>query len=205
MEVVAVWGEPENAEHTRNYAKLGAIPRIVDDPAALLGMIDAAVIVHQHAQYHIDAARPFVEARIPTFVDKPFCYRTDRGRELLELARTIGTPVTSLSMVGYGPEVEDMAVQVRALEDVSHALIMGQTDIHSIHGGVFYYGIHTLERLFGVFGDDVEAVRATRHHDNTTVQLRYRTGILATMVLPPRCSLERATGDVCIRWKDGTD
>ena len=183
VEVVAVWGEPENIAYTRQYAQAGAIPRLVDDPSDLLDMVDAAVIVHQHAQYHVAAARPFVDAGIPTFVDKPFCYRVPEGRDLLELARYRGTPVTSFSMVGFGPEVDDMAAQVRALAPVSHAVIAGRSDIHSPHGGVFFYGIHVLERLFGVFGDDVETVRATRHRDQTTVHLCYRTGMLATMLL----------------------
>ena len=41
----------------------------------MLGKIDALIVDHRHAKFHLEAATPFVKAGIPTFVDKPFCYR----------------------------------------------------------------------------------------------------------------------------------
>ena len=184
IEVVAVWGETD--EFAKNAAEKGSIPRIVKKQEELMGMIDALIVDHRHAKYHVAAARPFVEAGIPTFIDKPFCYRVAEGRELLELAEKRNTPITCLSSAAYGPGVDDMAAQVKELEDVGSIVITGPASINSKYGGIFFYEIHTVEQLFKLFGDDAEAVRATRHGPHTTFQIKFTSGLLATIILARR-------------------
>ena len=181
-EVVAVWGETD--EFARNAAEKGSIPKIVKKQSELMGQIDALIIDHRHAKYHVDAAVPFVEAGIPTFVDKPFCYRVREGLRLIEIAEKKGTPITSLSSVGYGPPVDDMAAQVAALDpdDIRSVVVTGPSDITSKYGGIFFYAIHTVEKLFKIFGDDVEAVRATRNAGRFTFQFKYASGQIVTYV-----------------------
>jgi predicted dehydrogenase len=70
---------------------------MVKDPADLMGKIDALIVDHHHAKYHLEATAPFIKARIPTFIDKPFCYRVEEGRKFLAQARERSTPVTSYS------------------------------------------------------------------------------------------------------------
>lgn len=37
------------------------------------GKIDAPLVDHRHAKYHLEAATPFVKSGIPTFIAIPFC------------------------------------------------------------------------------------------------------------------------------------
>jgi predicted dehydrogenase len=181
VEVVAVWGETE--EFAQTAAQKGSIPRIVQDQLELLDLVDAVIIDHRHPKYHAAAAIPFLEAGIPTFIDKPFTYRSQEARNILDLAEKKGTPITCLSSIGFGPGVEDMKKQLENLGDISSIIITGPADISSKYGGIFFYGIHMLERLFKLFGDDIESVRATRHGPITTFQYKFRTGHLATAIL----------------------
>ena len=180
VEVVAIWGETD--EFAKISAEKGSIPKIVKKQEELLGLIDALIIDHRHPKYHAAAAVPFVEAGIPTFVDKPFCYRVEEGRALLELAEKRRTPITSLSSVGYGPEVDDLAGQIPALDQIISVVVTGPSDIKSKYGGIFFYGIHTVERLFKLFGDEVESVRATRNGPRCTFEFKFANGNLATYV-----------------------
>jgi predicted dehydrogenase len=182
VEVVAVWGETD--EFARNAAEKGSIPKIVKQQSELMGQIDALMIDHRHARYHVDAAIPFVEAGIPTFVDKPFCYRVRNGLKLIEIAEAKGTPITSLSGVGYGPEVDDLVAQVASIDpaDIHSVVVTGPSDITSKYGGIFFYAIHTVERMMKVFGSDVEAARATRNAGRFTFQFKYAGGQIVTYV-----------------------
>jgi predicted dehydrogenase len=180
VEVVAIWGETD--EFAKISAEKGSIPKIVKRQEELMGMIDALIIDHRHAKYHVESAIPFIKAGIPTFVDKPFSYRVANGRELLELAEKYKTPITCLSSAVYGPLVDDMAAQLAELEDIVSVVITGPSDINSKYGGIFFYGIHTVERLFKLFGDDVEAVRATRNGPRYTFQFKYQSGLIATYI-----------------------
>jgi predicted dehydrogenase len=82
-EIKYVWGETD--EFARNVAAKGNIPNIAKDPKEMLGKIDALIVDHRHAKYHLEAATPFIKEGIPTFVDKPFCYRAEEGKEFLVL------------------------------------------------------------------------------------------------------------------------
>ena len=181
VEVVALWGETD--EFAGNAAEKGSIPKIVKKQGELMGIIDALIVDHRHAKYHVEAAMPFVEAGIPTFIDKPFSYRVAQGRELLELAEKHNTPVTCLSSAAFGPGMDDLAAQAKEIEKPGPIVVIGPASINSKYGGIFFYGVHTVERLFKVFGGDAEAVRATRHGAHTTFQFEFTSGKLATFLL----------------------
>ena len=78
VEVKYVWGETE--AFARNAMEKGSIPNMVKDPLEMMGKIDALIVDHRHPKYHLEAATPFVKAGIPTFIDKPFCYRVEEGK-----------------------------------------------------------------------------------------------------------------------------
>lgn len=181
VEVVAVWGETD--EFAKRAAERGSIPMIVKEQKELLGMIDALIIDHRHAKYHADAAVPFIEAGVPTFVDKPFTYRVQEAQHLLDLAKKHKTPITCLSGLGIGPGVDDMAAQVAEMKEIGPIFVTGPADVDSKYGGIFFYAVHFVERMFKVFGDDVISVRATRHGSHTGFQYKYSSGYLATAFL----------------------
>jgi hypothetical protein len=181
VEVVAVWGETD--EFATNAATKGSIPRIVKEQRELLGAVDAVIIDHRHPKYHAAAAIPFLEAGVPTFIDKPFTYRTQEAQFVLGLAEKHGTPITCLSTAAFGPGIDDVRKQVEEIGEIISAITTGPAQIDSKYGGIFFYGIHLVERLFKIFGDDISAVRATRHGPKTTFQFKFSSGQLATSIL----------------------
>ena len=84
VEVTHVWGETE--EFAKNAMEKGHIPTMVKDAKEMLSKIDALIVDHRHGKFHLEAAIPFIKAGIPTFIDKPFCYRLEEGKEFLALA-----------------------------------------------------------------------------------------------------------------------
>ncbi|MBS1812320.1 MAG: Gfo/Idh/MocA family oxidoreductase [Acidobacteria bacterium] len=180
-EVVGVWGE--TAEFAKNAAEKGHIPLIVKDPAEFKGKIDALIVDHRHAKYHLDAARPFVEAGIPTFIDKPFCYRVSEGRAFLAMARAKKTPVSSFSTVARGEVVNDLKAQVKALTGIQHVISCGHCDVDSPYGGVFFYGIHQVQKLMEIFGENVVKTRVARKDADASATLVFASGLQATLVL----------------------
>lgn len=176
--VVAIWGE------TRAFAKAtadaGKIPKIVRRPEDMIGMIDGVMVDHRHAKYHIPAVIPFIEARIPAFVDKPFSYRVSEGWKLLQLAKRKRVPVTSYSSL---PEArwftQDFRKQVRAAGKIEMVYSTGPCDIKSRWGGVFFYAIHQVEavvRMFGLGIENVEVIKASRGNPCAVAVLTYRNG-----------------------------
>jgi hypothetical protein len=180
FEVLYVWGETE--EFARTAMREGNIPEMVQDPLSMLGKIDALIVDHRHAKYHLQAAEPFVKAGIPTFIDKPFCYRVAEGKEFLAMARRLKTPVTSYSSQAQSKATYDIRDQVTSIGDFSHIISYGPADFDSVYGGIFFYGIHTVQPLLMIFGEDVRKVRVTRSVKSATASMAFNNGRLATLV-----------------------
>jgi predicted dehydrogenase len=180
-EVKYVWGESD--EFARNAAEKGNIPNIVKDPREMLGDIDALIVDHRHAQYHLEAATPFIKEGIPTFIDKPFCYRAAEGKEFLELAREHGTPVTSYSTIAHSASTYDIKMQAESMGKINQVVRSGPVELDSKYGGIFFYGVHIVQPLIYMFGEDIERVRVTRKGQNGSANLVYKNGLFATLIL----------------------
>lgn len=175
-----VWGETDT--FAQKAAEGGHIPNIVKDPSEMLGKIDALIVDHRHAQYHLAAATPFVKAGIPTFIDKPFCYRVEEGKAFLELARAHKTPVTSFSTVAHTAATYDIKQQVSEMKDINHVICHGPVDLGSPYGGIFFYGIHLVQPLMFVFGDEIARVKITRDGIKGSAALVFKNGLYATLI-----------------------
>ncbi len=176
-----VWGE--SREFAEAAAQKGQIPNIVEQTTDMLGKIDALIVDHRHARYHLPAALPFIEAGIPSFIDKPFCYRSSEGRAFLAAARKAGTPVTSFSVVPHQQSFVNFTAQLADLGDIKAFTSYGPSDLESPYGGIFFYGIHQVEYVLQACGYDVDSALLTRHGDNGTAQLFYANGTVATLNL----------------------
>ncbi len=178
-EVKYVWGETD--AFAKRAAEKGSIPNIVKDPAEMMGKIDALIVDHRHAKYHLEAALPFVKEGIPTFVDKPFCYRVDEGKEFLRIAREKGTPVTSFSSIAQSEETFDIIRQLKDIKDIKHVYRHGPAEVDSKYGGIFFYGVHVIQPLMYMFGDDIDRVRMTLHGDDAFADVVFKSGLFASL------------------------
>ncbi len=180
VSVKYVWGETE--AFAKKAMEKGKIPNSVKDPREMLGEIDALIVDHRHGKFHLPAARPFIEAGIPTFIDKPFCYRLDQGKEFLALARKLGTPVTSYSAIAHSHATFEMKRELEKMGTIGQVVRYGPLDMHSKYGGVFFYGAHLIQPLMYIFGDDVERVRINKNGENSGANLVFCNGMMASLV-----------------------
>jgi predicted dehydrogenase len=147
----------------------------------------------------LKAARPFVEAGIPTFIDKPFCYRLAEGKEFLAMAREKGTPVTSFSSVAQSAATFDLKKQVQEMGDIDNVVRYGPADLDSPYGGIFFYGVHLVQPMMFIFGEDVEKVKVTRNGSKGSANLLFKNGLFATLVFKSLSS----GWDTFVETKDG--
>ena len=58
----------------------------------------------------------------------------------------------------------------------------GPVELDSKYGGIFFYGVHLLQPLMNMFGEDIERVRVTRNGENGSANLVYKSGLFTTLV-----------------------
>ncbi len=183
VRVVAIWGETR--EFAEKAAEGGKIPRIVKRPADLIGLADAAVVDHRNGKLHLPAARPLLRARMPLFIDKPFCTNVAEGRRFLAEAARLKVPVTSFGVVPLQKSFAEVRREVAALGAPLTITTSGPADLFSPYGGVFFYGVHQADMLVRLAGLEAThaQVNASGAGGTGTATVWFKGGMTATMNL----------------------
>jgi predicted dehydrogenase len=165
-------------EYTKAMDKLG-VP-LVDKPADMIGKVDGMLIESQEGTPHWERARPFLEAGIPCFVDKPFTCGVADARKIVELAARKKVPVFSSSSLRYAPEL------IQYVADPKHGKVLGAVaygpaHLHERNPGLFHYGIHAVEILYTLMGPGCQRVTCTQEKDTDVATGQWQDGRLATV------------------------
>lgn len=168
-----VWGGELRADQpdAATLAERYSIERIAGEPMECLPDTDLVLVVDDTGQggNHVPLARPFVQAGIPTFVDKPMSLSVSEARSLFTLAERTKTPVTSSSALRYAKEVAEQRDAIASLGKLSSITSVGP-------GEWYYYGVHAVEQLFLVTGSGVEWVQRFSWPSRDVAVLSYGDG-----------------------------
>lgn len=177
-------GEGDTLEHVQEVQKEGNVPLLVEKPEDMLGKIDAVIIMNRHAKYHGKYARLFLENKIPTFIDKPLSCSLEEAKEVIELSHKTNTWLSSSSTVWKTSSFQNFFKDAQEeLGPIHSGMVGGPFDFESEFGGVFFYGIHTVEMLLQGFGYDVETVSAKLHRKNCFVATTLKSGKVVALHL----------------------
>ena len=174
-------------------AAAGQIPHIIRNPEDLIGQVDAAYVGYVHGKFNLPAARPLLEAGLPLFIDKPFCYRLAEGKRFLTRASALGVPVCSYSVLPKQASFAELRKKVRRLGRIRLVVSTASYSLTASKGGLFHDVIHPLDMLLRLSGYAVSHVHVVRGSGKTlTATLSYSDGAAATMNLVPRVPLHLA-------------
>jgi len=132
--------------------------KIVDSPDELIGNVDAVMLEFQDGSQHLAQARPFIEARIPLFIDKPFTCSLSDAKEIARIAEENNVPVFSSSSLRYALEIQEVKSR-RDLGVIFGADTYSPGPTHPKNPGLYNYGIHGVEMLYALMGPGCESVR----------------------------------------------
>ncbi len=153
-------------EYTKQMKALGI--EIVDRPEDLIGRIDAVCCEANDGSVHLERARPFIEAGIPCYIDKPFEVDLANAKEIVRLAREHDVPVFSSSSLRFCPEVQG-ALTDGELGRILGAVAWSPASEHPLNPGLFNYGIHGVEILYTLMGKGCKRLSCAYTEDGEVV------------------------------------
>ena len=171
VKVTHIWtDDPADAP---KVAKASLIPNIATRPEDVIGHVDAVVIATDKGHEHVERCRPFVEAGLPIFVDKPL---VDNEEDLKTFGRWIrgGAPIMSSSCMRYCKEFTPYRISTRDLGGLRFASV---TTCKSWER----YGIHALEAVYPILGPGFESARNTGTAGRDIVHLKHSSGVDVTL------------------------
>jgi hypothetical protein len=155
----------KDAEHV---AALSLIPNVVDTPEAMIGFVDAVLIATDIGGEHVKRAKPFVEAGVPIFIDKPLCDNAD-DLATFEAWVAAGASILSSSSTRFAVEYAPYQYPEKPLGDWSFIAMPMAKKWET-------YGIHALEAVYSITGPGYVSVRNTGTAERNIVHLKHRCG-----------------------------
>jgi hypothetical protein len=178
VRVVAVGGD-DPAESKKVMDACG-LDFIADRPADMLGKIDAVMVTARHGGAHAAFARPFIDAGIPAFIDKPFCADAGEAVRLAKHARDRGVPLVGGSATKDVYDVKTLQNLIRTAGGGAgeHGKILGGAvnaplNMDNPYGGFTFYASHLAEISMTIFGYDPLSVDASRSPGGVTAVAHY--------------------------------
>jgi len=159
------------AEHV---AKCAHIPNVVERPEDVIGHVDAVIVATDNGAEHVERARPFVEAGLPVFVDKPLA---DNPADLETFMAWVeaGKPIMSSSCMRYAKEFMPYRASTHELGALRFVSITTPKSWER-------YGIHALEAVYPILGPGFLSVRNTGTAERNVVHIKHRSGVDVTVV-----------------------
>lgn len=169
--VTHVWtDDPADAVQV---AAVAHVPNIVERAEDVISEVDAVLIATDKGFEHVERARPFIEAGIPVFIDKPLC---DNRLDLATFSKWVaeGRPLISSSAMRFAKEYVPYHRATHALGQLRH---VSATMAKSWEA----YGIHALETVYPITGPGYVSVQNIGDANSNIVHLRHRDGIDVTL------------------------
>ncbi len=155
----------EEAEH---IARATHIPTVYDTPEEMIGQVDAVIVATDDGNEHIERCRPFVEAGVPMFIDKPLVNTEEDLRTFVRWRRE-GAKFISSSCMRYAKEYEPFYKNHYELGELFYVCSTMAKKYEN-------YGIHALEAMYPLLGEGFVSVRNTGTYERTVVHIKHKSG-----------------------------
>ncbi|MDD3926211.1 MAG: Gfo/Idh/MocA family oxidoreductase [bacterium] len=175
--ITVCWdSESENAVKLSRACGIDRTAPTLEDMA---GEVDAVMILEKDGAKHLEMTRPFLEAGLPVFIDKPLAGSYADASAIKLLANENRATAFSYSAFRYAEGMDDLRREIEAMGGASFCSVCAPC-----HESFTFYGIHGLEMLMSLVSKPVRSVEdypdaADRH----LVKLDFvdgSKGILAT-------------------------
>lgn len=153
-------------------ARASKIPHIVNRMEEVIGHVDAVIIATDDGTDHVRRARPFIEAGLPIFIDKPLATTRHDLAQFIAW-RHQGARIHSSSGMRYSPAYQ--ALHGHAWRWITFSNIKRWET----------YGIHSLEPLYTHLGPGFLEARAETMGATTQVTLTHTSGTISTIAILP--------------------
>ncbi len=173
--VTHIWTQDKDL--SQKVAKASLIDNAVDNMEDLIGRVDAVLLARDDAENHVEMAKPFIDANIPIFIDKPLA---DNYQDLEYFKQQVvkGKFIMSCSSMRYASESRALKQSIDTLGKIELVTATGKKDW-------IKYGVHMLEGLFALL-DDPKVVcvqHISKKSGKDIVYIEFETGLTATVNL----------------------
>ena len=172
--VTCVWSQ--TGEISQSIARTTGIEHIAGSLEEMAGQVDAVLLSRDDAENHVVMARPFIDAGLPIFIDKPLALTIPEIDYFAnEFAK--GKIIMSCSSMRYANECMVARQELASIGKLELVTAVGKKDWNK-------YGVHLLEALFSILDDPCPvSVRHIGQTGRDIVLVTFENGLQAVVHL----------------------
>jgi len=171
--VTHVWtDDPADAP---KVAAASRIENVVARPEDVIGQVDAVILGTDDGHEHVRRARPFVEAGLPMFVDKPLAINVPDLNQFIRWHQA-GKVFLSSSNMRYAPEIKQVLRQKAQLGELRWITTCTSKTWER-------YAIHALEGIWPVLGPGFLGARTESRPGSDIAYLTHRSGVQVNLAV----------------------
>ena len=150
------------------------IDNVFDNFEEMVPVVDAVIITARDGKYHYEFAKPFIDAGIPAFIDKPFTVDSDEARSLIALAKEKRVPLCGGSVLKFTNGILKLSKLVKETdEEIMGGALSAPVALNSEYSGFFFYASHLVEMTLATFGYNPKSISAKRHDKTVCATINY--------------------------------
>lgn len=196
-EITHIWTQDLTLSH--HIASATYIPHVVEQMEEMIPYIDGVLLARDDAHHHVAMAKPFLNAGIPIYIDKPLAL-TCSDVELLFSMQQYPGQLFSCSAFQYARELENHNINVNNLTHIE-AYISNDWD---------KYAIHLIEPIVKIIGHDhrIEEIKISSSKTQKTATYLLSNGLTILIKtyqkqrVKPTINFFSADGVKCILFED---
>lgn len=170
--VTHIW--TDNPADAVAVAKASLIPNVVSRPEDVIGEVDGVFISTDDGFDHARRAKPFVEAGLPVFIDKPMATSLEELQTFVAWEKA-GGRILSSSSLRYAPELVDKFLPT--IESLGALRWISGISVKDWEK----YGIHMLEPLYRIVGPGFQSIRLESQPGLEVAHLQHASGTQLTV------------------------
>lgn len=158
----------EGIERARHVAKASLIENVVEKPEEMIGKVDAVICATDNGNEHVERCKPFFDAGIPVFIDKPLV-NTEEDLKTFIKWRKEGKKFITSSCLRYAKEYEpyyQSSYEMGKLMYICSPMSKRWEE----------YGIHAVEQMYPILGKGFISVQNTGVYEQAQVHLVHKNG-----------------------------
>ena len=172
--VTCVWAQDRSI--AESIAKTTGITCIAKQLEDMVDKVDAVILARDDPENHVEMSKPFIDAGIPLFIDKPLAV-TWEDLQYFSNENAKGRFIMSCSSMRYANECRIVKQEISSLGRIELANATGKKDW-------IKYGVHLLEGLFSLLDDPVPvSVRHVGKSGKDIVIIEFENGFIASVHL----------------------
>ena len=132
-----------NTDDAEAFAEDHPGVQVADGHAGMVNHVDGVILGDHDSCLHFKhLVRPYLEAGVPIFLNRPFALSMPDTHEIVEMSQRTGTPIMTGSTLEFAPEVARLQRDLASIGPIRGYVAANSTSdysTHGIHGPLFVY------------------------------------------------------------------